>query len=295
MKKELFDYFASFMEKYDFPFDAKEDLLNTFNTIWGKEFSDLLGVYEQNKNCDFSLLIEKTTCLAENVGVHKYTAHLLLFICLSKKLGDYYKEQNISEDILFNSLNDLYYKLLECRTIYGISGTYVASWYAGFFNMTRFSLGRLQFEIIKTDTEVTLGGKTFPVGSKAINMHIPRTKTKLLHKEVLESYHIAAEFFGGEPILFTCGSWLLDPWLKTVLPEGANLLAFGNDFKIIKTIPSSADYIARVVFGVQYNGDPTTLSRDTTLRRAYAESFEKGKQPHVATGFFLYQNGEIIK
>ncbi len=293
MKNELLSYLICFLEKYDYPAQAKEDLLNAFNAVWGNEFIEIIEEYNKTKDCDFALFIEKTSRLAEHVGVHKYTAHLLLFICLSKKLLEYYKEQNISEEILYNSLNDLYYKLLECRTLYGINGTYVASWYEGFFNMTRFALGRLQFEVVKTDTEVTLGDTVFPVGSKAINMHIPRTKTKLLHEEVLESYRQAAEFFGINPALFTCGSWLLDPWLKTVLPEGANLLTFGNDFKIVKTIPSSADYISRVVFGMLYDGNPITLPRDTTLRRAYAESFENGEPPHVAIGYFLYQDGKI--
>lgn len=293
------NYIISFLERYNYPLDAKSDLLNAYDKMRCDEFKEILDVYEQNKNCDYALLIDNTTHLAEKFGVHKYTAHLLLFICLSKQLGEYYKQENIDEEIFYNSMNDLLYKLLECRAIHGINGIYVANWYKGFFKMTCFAICRLHFEIVKTHNEVTLGGRVFPTGTKAIGIHIPRTGTKLTHEDVLTSYCQAAKFFAKEfenqPILFTTGTWLLDPWLKTVLPESSNLLLFGNDFKIVETIGSSADYIAHVVFGTIYNGNPKALPQNTTLQRAYVKSFEEGKQPHTATGIFLYENNKIIK
>ena len=68
---------------------------------------------------------------------------------------------------------DLHYKLDECSLVYGTVGTFVAPWFSGFFNMTRFGLGRLQFEITNTKEEYIVGGVCIPAESPAINIPLP--------------------------------------------------------------------------------------------------------------------------
>lgn len=300
---ELKNYLLFFMEKYKFPQDSKETFLQVFESIFenqdaAKSFSDILNEYNQNINCDYQQMLENTTKIGDEFGIHQYTSSLLLFILLSKRLRENYAERGISEEIFFDSMNDLYYKLIECRTLHGIDGTYVAYWFWRFFNLTRFALGRLQFEVIKIYEEGTVNGTYFPKGSKAINVHIPRTGTKLSYEEVLNSYRLAAEVFADEfieqPIVFCCDSWLLDPWLLTVLNPTSNIYSFSKDYKIVKTKECGAEYIARVVFEQNYTGNPADLSVKSSLHKAYSRRIENNEELNVAFGMFVYQNGKII-
>ena len=50
-------------------------------------------------------------------------------------------------DVFDKSLEDMKWKMLECYEIHGVYGNFVGHWYDGFFNLTRFGLGRLQFEL----------------------------------------------------------------------------------------------------------------------------------------------------
>lgn len=300
---ELKNYLLFFMERYAFPQDAKETFSSAYDIIFKKSdtaeaFADILEEYNENINCDYQNMIENATKIGEKTGIHSYTISLLLFILLSKKLRENYIERGISEEIFYNSVNDLYYKLIECRLVYGINGTFVAKWFPGFFNMTRFALGRLQFEIIKTTIEVTIGGTNFPIGSKAINVHIPRTGTKLSHEDVLNSYKLAAEMFadefGKQPILFCCYSWVLDPWLLTALNSESNIVKFSKDYSTVKIVDCSKEYIIKVIFNQIYTDVVPDLPKDTSLHKAYANRIENDEDLNVALGMFVYKDGAII-
>jgi len=291
------------MDALGFPSDAAKTFIDALKLIFDNEsassrFSDLLQQYEKTKDCPYGQMLTNAVEIGKDLGIHEYTASMLLFLCMAEKLRSRYAENGFGEDIYLNSMADLSYKLEECRLIYGINGSFVASWFRGFFDMTRFALGRLQFEMTETTDEYVIGGVTIPSGSKAINIHIPRTGTRLDHKEVLGSYHLAAEFFANEfdssPVLFTCHTWLLDPWNMTVLSPESNLSAFYKDFKIVKS-GNYGDYgeIWRL-FDCLYTGDPRGLPRDSSLRRAYAERVERGEPVSWGLGLFLYDGGSII-
>lgn len=289
--KEIRGHVCRLMEQLEFPADAKQELLCAFDKMTCEEFAQLLCGYEKNKNCDYKEMLSEIVLLGERHGVHPYTASLLLFLCLSKNLLERYQRLGIHESIYYRSMADLAYKLEECRLVYGINGSFVASWFSGFFALKRFALGRLQFEIVRTSDDYELGGISIPAGSKAINIHIPRTGTKLLHSEVEESYRMAAEMFAAEfvdqPILFICKSWLLDPWNQTVLKSESNLSLFCKDFEIVKS-GTYTDYreLWRL-FDCQYMGDASKLPKDSSLRRAYAERVGRGEPIGWGVGLFF--------
>ena len=213
-------------------------------------------------------------------------------LCMSGTLLDRYRKAGIEETVYYHSMEDLAYKLEECRLVYGINGSFVASWFSGFFAMTRFGLGRLQFEIKQTEEDYMLNGTVVPAGSNAINVHIPRTGTKLYHQEVLESYQLAAEHFSevfaGKPILFICKSWLLDPWNMAVLQPGSNLKQFCQDFEIVKSGEYEDYRELWRLFDCQYTGDVTELPRDSSLRCAYADRVARGEPIGWGLGMFRY-------
>ena len=285
------------MCRLDFPGDAREELLSAYDAIkqnsWsGERFSALLAEYEKSMDCEYKRMLADAVALAEPLSIHAYTASLLLFLCMSKTLLERYREKELDESIYYRSMADLGYKLEECRLVYGINGSFVASWFAGFFNMTRFGLGRLQFEIRQTTEDFVVGGSTVPAGSNAINVHIPRTGTKLDHGDVLDAYDQAAAFFRdafaeGQCVFF-CKSWLLDPWNLTVLKPDSNLARFCGDFKIVKSgVYEDYQELWRL-FDCLYTGDAKKLPQDSSLRRAYADRVSRGEPIGWGLGMFLY-------
>lgn len=260
----------------------------------------LIEKYEMSEaTCDYNSMIADMDAMGRNLGIHEHTMDMLLFLCLCEPLRVRYISKGIGEDIWLNSMMDLKYKLEECRLVHGTVGTFVARWYAGFFDMTRFALGRLQFEIVYTKNEYTVGGNKVAEGSPAINVHIPRTGTRLEHNEVLNSYVAASNWFSnvfsdGE-VLFTCNSWLLDPWNTTVLDPDSNLAAFIGDFEIVESYLCDHYPDLWRLFDCNYNGNADDLPRDSSLRRAYADRVARGEKTGAGRGFFRMKNGEILK
>lgn len=294
-KKEI----LSLMERLQFPSDAIKDFLLAFDKANSPEFNALLGLYSRDINCDYGAMLETSEKIGKTIKVHKYTMHMLLFLCLAAKLHERYLEKGLSQELFYHTLKDLTYKLNECRMLYGINGTFVGEWFRRHFKLELFALGRLQFERFLTRYEYEFDGKTMPVGSRVINIHIPRTGTRLSHEEVLESYKMAEEMFGGspdnEPIIFYCDSWLLDPHIPSFLGAGSNLTEFQNDFTIVKTGESREYSALWTVFDRNYDGDISVLPADTSLRRAYINRIKNNEPFYYGHGLFKYKNGKIIK
>lgn len=285
-------HIQSLMKRLLFPDDARLELEAAYDAMQGPDFSRLIARYQETENCDYKALLSDVTAIGGRHGIHPYTASLLLFLCFSEVLLERYRIRGIEESIYYCSMADLAYKLEECRLVHGINGSFVASWFSGFFALTRFGLGRLQFELVKTAENHTVDGKIVLTGSKAINVHIPRTGTRLDHTLVQEAYRSAAEFFSpmfqNEPILFHCKSWLLDPWNLTVLKPESNLSVFIRDFEIVQT-GSYDDYkdLWRL-FDCKYEGDASTLPRNSSLRCAYADRVARGEPIGWGLGMFFY-------
>lgn len=292
------------MKRLAFPADAQQVFLAALDRIGADKtasawLSRLMAQYDDSERCAYRTMLTDICAMGEALGLHEYTVSMLLFLCLGEKLRERYAERGIDEAVYYASMADLRYKLEECRLVHGEVGSFVAAWFPGFFDLTRFALGRLQFEIIKTKRDYTVGGVLLPAGSKAINIHIPRTGTRLDHGEVLEAYRRAAEWFAGEftdqPITFTCHSWMLDPWHLTVLAPTANMAVFYRDFEVVEN--GSYDNYNSVwrLFDCLYTGDPDALPADSSLRRAYVERIRRGEPTGWGRGFFLWQDGKISR
>ncbi len=285
------------MQKLEFPKDAQKVILCSVDKLLSDDdsrvkLSEIVAQYDKTVECDYTKMLEDMKALCEGYGIHEFTSNMILLLSLGEKLRERYTELGIDENIYYNSMADLRYKLEECRLVRNQVGTFVPGWYKGFFNLTRFALGRLQFEIVSLKEKCDVNGVHLPAGTKAINIHIPRTGTRLYHDTVEESYRLAAEFFADElkdqPTVFTCHSWMLYPWNIEALSQGSNMANFYNDFTII----SHGDYdnyneVWRL-FDCLYEGDPNKLPADTSLRRAYVERMKEGKPLGWGHGVFVY-------
>ena len=177
-------YLTDFFKVFTYPEEAQEQLFSAYDKIvlnkeLRKEFDILLNTYAADKDCNFGDLLARMSEISHKAGVHEYVGALLLSVCLTKHSKKHYEAEGISEQIWFTTMCDLKWKMLECKDVYDIWGTFVAGWLAGFFNVTRFGLGRLQFELIPFNADYTKDGVTLTPESTVINVHIPRTGTRL--------------------------------------------------------------------------------------------------------------------
>ncbi len=291
------EYILDLMNELGFDKEAQESLLADFDKIEAnaeakKEFYDCIASYEADINVDYNTLLTNAEKAGEKAVVHKYSAGLLVFMCMSKHLKECYIKEGIDLQIWHDSMLDLKWKLWECKAVKGIWGSFVAWWFPGFFNMTRFALGRLQFDFAKygntySDEEFDLKPDT-----QIIGIHIPRTMTPFDKASREDAYARAREFFGprlnGAPMVFTCYSWLLYPAYRDIIPEKSNTRSFMDDFKIIGQYDDKeGEYNdAWRLFDMDQPKDLNEYPENTSLRRAIKKYLIEGGRTGEGLGIF---------
>lgn len=287
------------MKDFSYPEEACEALLHAYAAIAAdkKRCGELEGLkksYADDKNCDFAILFEKMDVLCGEADIARETGRLLLLICLSERLKDYYAEAGLAEEIWHTSMQDLKWKMIECKQVHGMWGTASAEFQSRFFQMKRFGFGRLQFNLQELGANYEKDGLILKPETEVIAVHIPRTGTRLDRESCTASYRQAADFykrfFPDKPVVFTCHSWLLFPKNKEVLSTQSNLYAFMSDYDIIER-GEYEDY-SQVwrLFDRKYNGDVKSLPQDTSLRRAYADWIRKGEKTGWGYGMYVYKD-----
>ena len=295
----MIEYVLSFMNELGFDKEAVESLSADIEKIYANEdakalFAGAVDDYERDIHSNYTELREAAKRAGEIVGVHAYSAELLLFICFSKHLRELYRLRCISDRIWFDSMSDLKWKLWECKAVKGIWSSFVAGWFPGFFNLTRFALGRLQFEIVEFDGEYEKNGKALKKGDKVINVHIPRTLTPLDKESRDDAYAQAAEFFknmtDGAPIAFVCSSWLLYPEAEKILPAHSNIRGFMADYDMIRSKTNGEGEYGDMwrLFDMDFTGDLNDYPEDSSLRRAYKKFLLDGNRTGSGYGVFFY-------
>ncbi len=291
---ELKSYLEGFFQRFAYAPEDAAVLLEAYDKIMQNPetetmWKQAINLYIESINCDYAEIIEIADAVATKLYLQEYTVELLVFICLSQNAQKVYALHGIDEQIFHDNMLDLKYKLEECKLVKGIVGSFVAKWFAGFFNLTRFTLGRLQFEIIKFGEQYEKDGKVLTPESKVINIHIPRTMTPLDAKSCDEAFEKAKAFFKsetGEVCAFVCGSWLLYPENKDILPKHSNIYRFMLRFDVIKSrIDKERNGLWRLFDTDEKNADK--LPADSSVRRAYVEHLKKGGKTGTGFGVFF--------
>lgn len=289
------EYLESFMTEFEYPLNAARELMFAYDKISDscpEPFSEMIAEYNTGNKLDYELFEEKNKQISKTANVHECTAALVLLICLTKRLREYYREAGISDAIFMDTVLDLRYKLDECICVHGVAGTFVLKWFWGFYKLERFALGRLQFEIVNFGGEYEIDGVKLESDSRVLNVHIPRTGTRLDRESVLESYKLAADFYRsdlGDKIAFVCSSWLLFPKHREMLKPESNLLAFMNDYQLVSSGEYSNYSEIWRLFDRAYDGNVTHLPADSSLRRAYIDLISRGEKTGWGKGVFLYK------
>lgn len=290
-------YINSFCKEFQYPEGATHTLLAAFDSIStnlqaSTLFNSQISLYNNDTMTDYNAALTIMDQVAELSGVHRYTVHLLLFICFSKHTRELYEEKKIAYAIFYDSMCDLKWKLMECHEVYGIWGSFVAWWFDRFFALTRFALGRLQFETTEFGSTYVKNGFVLNKGDLIINIHIPSCGP-LKHEDCIASYQKAAVFyrdsFVGKPVAFMCSSWLLYPKHKEFLPSNSNILLFMDDFELIESSVDEQNGCLWRIFNTMETSDIDKLPQKTSLQRAYVDWIQKGNHCGGGLGIFFIE------
>lgn len=284
------EFLTRFLERFSYPPEACAALLAAHQRICAcpqaaDVFSALCDAYCAGV-LDYAAANKEVVIAAQAAEVHEYTALLLFYLRLAQPLEALYAQRAIAPEIYKDTLSDLRYKAWECYTVHGVWGTFVAFWNEGFFNLTRFALGRLQYELSLLPCDCTVQGVFLSKGTQVVNVHIPSSGP--LRKEDCEaSFAQAKSFFGRQTTIFMCDSWLLFPAHRDFLPQHSNILMFMDFFTIVSQKETTEFRDAWRVFGKPAEPPYTDLPEETSLQRAYAAWLRAGNCGGTGVGVFI--------
>lgn len=276
--------FSHILELAEFPPEATEYLTQAFASIADHPqfLADLQTAADGLFTAADTRLLRRE--LAQKVNLHRYTVNLLVLLYAHIRLEQVYREKGLSPTLFSETLSDLRFKLQECWDIHGIWGNFVFFWYPGFFDLTRFKLGRMQYEPYPGEKDLSpLVGTDAPI----LKCHIPASGP-LTPESALDSLEQAYRFFGYTgPMPVYCGSWLLYPPQYTLYPQGSNLQKFYDLFTIFSQKPQPDNPNCWRVFGTM-DPNPAAWPLDTRFRRAVHSFLTAGNSMGFGEGLLLY-------
>ena len=291
------EYLQWFFDSFEYPEEAGNTLMAAYDALYadaavGARFDEILKRYEDSMECDIGKMIEDMGVLCEEASVNEYTGKLLMHICMSRALREYYRKDGVDESIWRTCMYDLKYKTIECKLVHGVWGSFVCSWFNRFFKMSRFGFEKLQFETIEFDKEFESNGVKLTPSMTLINIHIPRTGGRLDEESMKKAFDQAAVFFKEryqlERAVFHCSSWLLYPKNLEILSETANLRRFICLFDMYDDgVYDDYSQVWRL-FDKEYEGDVDALPQDSSFRRGYADWIRKGIPTGYGRGVYVY-------
>ena len=295
-------YLHTCMAHFEFPEEARAELSAAYMQVFSeaanlRALSEAMAMYEADKQGGCIKMLSLCKELSACSDVHIYVVYALVLTMMAEVSKVHYQKEGVPLSIWKENFLDLKYKLVECKLVKGIWGIFVPEWYLGFLTANRFSFGRLQFELIDFGHSYNRNLLVLNEKSPVINMHIPRTGTRLTPADVENACERAAVFFKEkyalERSVFVCHSWLLYPANKEMLSPTSNLYSFLSRFDIVE-VGEYPDYkeVWRL-FDCDYTGEVSRLPADTSLRRAYIDRIQRGEKTGWGYGVFVYETGAV--
>lgn len=303
--KHLSDFYLLIEEKCRFPKEAC-DVLNAVakrldeEPDFAAEFDRARRLFMFPKAHNIRRYLDMIKSTAEKHGVPEYTLDLVFLMSCSELLYRRFKARGVSDEIFWESMNDLRYKLLECMECKGVVGTFVASWFQGFYEVDRFALGRFQFEERDFPCDFTTSaGFKIKKGDACVNFHIPSSGVPLSDEVRFDAYKKAYDFFShcrkDNNIYFICSSWLLYPRHREFLPENLNILRFMDDFEIFDSSEHEGFGDDWRVFGHYTDFPLEEWPEDTSLRKAYKKWLTDGNPTGHGCGVIVFDGEKILR
>ena len=230
-------------------------------------------------------------------GIHEYTSRFLFYTALIPYSYHFFEERGLGYTEWYDSMIDFKWKVDECVKCYGVIGIFV-DWFKSFFTADRVAFGRLQFNLVDADYDYKTCQFDIKRGERLVTVHIPSdTRTPFTKENREAAYKRAAIHFsnvlGTNEVIFRCGTWLLHPAHRDILPERSNIRSFLDDFELDLNSfkPDNGSNIWRLFYVRPYDGNPDSLPETTSLMRTYKKFIKDGG----ITGTLVGYRKEIIE
>lgn len=266
-----------------------------------RELDGVVLRYAKEGTVDIGGALSEIAEISKKYNKNEYSLDLLLIINGLPYMHESFRAAGISDEVFYETMDDIRCKVNECVECKGVVGTFVADWYDRFFKTACFAFGRFQFEEMtydRPDFRMSCG-RVLTKGDKCINMHIPSRGIPLTDEIRLDSYRRAYRYFAplfpDGLVIFCCHSWLLYEKHLEFLPEKSNIRKFIRDFELVENGELDEFGDGWRVFG-RYAGLPASeLPRDTSLRAAYADWLSSGHRSGHGFGVFAFDGEKIVK
>ncbi|WP_409237690.1 acyltransferase domain-containing protein [Streptomyces sp. PA5.6] len=219
-----------------------------------------------------------------------------VYVAALEHVRAYHRGRGIPDDVSRRTLADLGRHLAVHRRARGSRGLLVPDWLALHFRGELYQLGRLQFQRAvlgeRMGCAAAAAGHRAGPGDLCLNIHITDFRGALTPEACDRSLSLAREFFARhfpEERFETavCHSWLLDPQLRTYLPDDSNIVRFQRRFRLAAGYgrePSDGDPIG-FVFGDR-DLPVAELPRRTRVERAVGDHVRAGGHWYTGHGWF---------
>ncbi len=188
-----------------------------------------------------------------------------------------YKNRGISDDIFIATMKFFTRFLYYHNKVYG-EFKYVWGWWAvRQIAMQEFRIGELEYEMVIQDDK------------KFISIHIP-SDADMTSSKLRKSYLDARNFFNKyyteyANVDMICGSWLLAPALKKILPGDSKIIQFQNSFDLTSQEDDSPGFLDWV-YG-RRDIPFENLPEETSLQRNLKKYLLNGGKVEWANGTLI--------
>ena len=284
----------NYLEDFEYDREPSEELISAVDTLI--RHVDIMKCIERHIECyrcgslDFDKLTEDSRLASEISGVHEYKTRFIFYTALVPYALPYFEAAGLGRQEWYDSMIDFKWKMNECFATTGIWGVN-SGWFKSFFTADRVAFGRLQFNMLTAGVNYKSDKLELKEDSPVVTVHIPSdTRTPFSKEQRLDAYRRAekyySRFFPDGKVVFRCGSWLLAPAHRHILPVNSNIRSFLDDFEIVPgSYKPAMNDLWRIFYTKDYSGDPDTLPEKTSLMRAYKKYLKEGGEVGWALGF----------
>ena len=188
-----------------------------------------------------------------------------------------YKDLGILDEVYVETMKFFSRFLYSHNEIYG-EYKYVWDWWAvRQISMQEFRISDLEYEM------------TIQEGKKLISIHIP-SDANMTSINLRKSYLDARDFFAKyypefAKVDMICGSWLLTPALKKILPDSSKIIQFQNSFELTSQEDDSPGFLDWV-YG-RRDIPFENLPEETSLQRKLKSYLLNGGKVEWANGTLI--------